>query len=226
MSQAKQRTKDLLAEAAYWKEWLTAPSHEHVRTQRLKDQRRFPKYLLDAIQARPGQTIRAIDVGSGPVSTLGTMAPDFIIDLICVDVLAESFNIFLREVGIHYLPHIVEAKGEELVERFGVAAFDVVHSANALDHFEDPALAFDRMCSVCRPGGVVVVIAVENDGEKSQYHGLHKWNLRADEKGLWLWTPNSTRNLLDLAKGFRFDWQYVPGTAGARVIRAKFVRRT
>jgi hypothetical protein len=77
------------------------------------------------------------------------------------------------------------------------------------------------MYKVCKVGGVVVILSVENEGEREKYHGLHQWNLRADDSGLWLSDRKSKENLLDLVPGAAYTWSYQDhGPTAYKVFRA------
>jgi ubiquinone/menaquinone biosynthesis C-methylase UbiE len=200
----------LQSEVDFWRRWLTDDKFVEGRKARIAGTAVFAQYYLDLISAPPGRLVKVLDVGSGPVSTLGARARQNPVELVCADALADSYNDLLLQTGHDELPKIEKVKGEDLVTAFGESSFDIVHCANALDHFEDPALSFKNMYDVCRPGGAVVLISVENEGERENYQGLHQWNLRADDSGLFLGSRASTVNLLTSTLGGAYEWHYLP----------------
>lgn len=213
-------SSNLGAEVRFWRSWFADPKFQDGRAARIAGTKSFPQFYVDLAGAPPGAPIRVLDVGSGPVSTLGSPARNNPVELVCTDALADQYNLLLQEFEHADLPRIRNVKGEDLVSEFGEAAFNVVHCANALDHFEDPARSFTSMYRVCKPGGAVVVISVENEGERERYQGLHQWNLAANDDGLHLSSRTGSTNLLTLIPGHgSYAWQYVPSPPDYRVFR-------
>lgn len=204
----------LADEVGFWRRWFTEDPFKTAREQRLEFFTiPYPDRFTSQLGAKPGETLRFLDVGSGPVSTLRGSAETHPVDLVCVDALADLYNDLLEEFGYGDLPRIVQCKGEDLVEHFGEDNFHLVNIANALDHCEDPTETFRQMYRVCRPGGRIAVTSIENEGEREAYSGLHQWNLRASDDGFFLWNPGMTTNLLDELPGsYEYEWQYQPGT--------------
>ena len=215
------------SELAFWRRWLTEPLFDKLRSARLAEMNDFPRYYIDQTERAPGERVRVLDVGSGPISTLGDAADGYDVELVCVDALGVQYNALLDEYGFTNLPRIIPLKGEDVESRFGPASFDIVHTANALDHFEDPFLAFEKMYAVCRTGGALIVISVENEGEHQKYLGLHQWNLRADDDGIWLGSRTSTRNLRDVTNSNDiYSWSIIHETAEFRVFCAIVKKRS
>ncbi|MFK7929826.1 MAG: class I SAM-dependent methyltransferase [Myxococcota bacterium] len=55
-----------------------------------------------------------------------------------------------------------ELHGEELVERFGKDAFDLVTCQTVLMHTEDASAVLEQMCAVVKPGGLLLVAEPDN----------------------------------------------------------------
>jgi hypothetical protein len=158
------------------------------------------------------EIIRVLDVGSGPFSTLGRPAARSRVELTCVDALGAEYNKLFDRYGFDKYPRIQTVRGEMLSQVFGHNTFHMVNCANALDHFCDPRASFIEMLSVCRVGGIVTLVSVENEGRRQDYHGLHQWNLQADDDGVWLSGPQakSRINLVrDAPVRVAYSWQYV-----------------
>jgi SAM-dependent methyltransferase len=210
------------SELRHWESWLGDPAFENLRRQRLEFSKAISADLVRLARVPPGATIRVIDVGSGPISTVGRTSPTNPVELTCTDALADQYNRLLDRFGFASLPRIAPVKGETLADVFGENRFNIVHCSNALDHFENPALSLQHMYRICKPGGVVVILSIEDEGEREKYSGLHQWNLHADDHGFWLWNRTSRRNLLaELPRAAEFEWRYVDhGAVGFRVFRA------
>jgi len=126
---------------------------------------------------------RILDVGSGPLSTLGyPLAPDGrTIDLVATDVLATHYRELLKEFELMPASVPIAVGVEDLSSRFGEGEFDLVHMRNALDHCADPLLGIWQMIHVVRPGGYVLLQHYPNEADHANYTGLHCWNI--DEQG-------------------------------------------
>ncbi len=213
---------DVDEEAAFWRSWFKEERFADARDERRAFLRsEFPIGFGRAVGAAPGELLRALDVGSGPISTLRTRAMENPVELVCTDALADVYNALLDEHGYDELPRVLKLKGEALSTQLKESSFHYVHIANALDHCEDPSRTLAEMYRVCRPAGLIEVVSVQNEGERQQYHGLHQWNLEADDAGLWLWRPSARQNLLEALGGHAHSWRYLDYLAegGARVFQ-------
>ena len=161
-------------------------------------------------------------MASGPFSTLGAAAQGSRTEIVLTDALGDIFNRLLDQYGLTAFPRIRRVKGEELSRELGRGVFHMVNCANALDHFENPALALGEMILVCKAGGLVRIISIENEGEREEYEGLHQWNLQAADDGIWLWNQGLRANLLTPYRAtLAFEWKYVDhGQTGFRIFEA------
>jgi len=177
--------------------------------------------VLDPAPAED-ETLRLLDVGSGPFSTLGQIKPGDRVEIVRTDALGDVYNRLLDKHGLAGFPHVQATKGEDLSHEFGREAFHFVNCANALDHFEEPARSFLEMLRVCKPGGIVRIISIEDEGEREAYAGLHQWNLQASDDGLWLWNRETRTNLISLCHpAVAYDWRYVDhGQTGFNIFEA------
>lgn len=128
----------------------------------------------------PGAIVRILDVGAGPLTSIGTQWPGHELEVVPLDPLADSYNRLLEEVGIAAPVPTIYGTGEDLVERFGVDRFDFVVSTNALDHCAEPARVVQQMFEVARPGGVVFLNHFIDVADHEDHTGLHQWNLRPE----------------------------------------------
>jgi SAM-dependent methyltransferase len=117
-----------------------------------------------------------LDVGCGPLSTVGIVHQDSRVVLTGADPLSEQYMAMLDRIGIQANCRLVGCNGEELVARFGESSFDLVTCVNAMDHSEYPVEVFRQMVAVCRSGGHVYLWHAENEGFHERYLGMHQWN--------------------------------------------------
>lgn len=172
-------------ELDFWRRWLTEDQFKADRDSRFNHNGLgIPEDLLTEIKSGD---LHLLDVGSGPFSTLGRNHPRFNVELILADPLGDAYNSLIAELELANHSKIINVSAEELTTKFAHNSFDIVHSANALDHAYDPLLCIQNMLKICKPGGWVYIISVEDEGERQNYTGLHQWNfaLVGDKVRLW-----------------------------------------
>ena len=125
---------------------------------------------------------RILDVGSGVASILNGLLPD--VPLIAVDVLgAEYQEIFDYDQYRIYPPIAIAAEDISFENEF-----DIVHMSNALDHTQEPVIAYKKLYEAVKPGGFLIIQGFENEGQFEKYAGMHQWDLYVDEKSLYMKT--------------------------------------
>jgi SAM-dependent methyltransferase len=172
------RAGGIRAELAFWERWLQTgglqwPDEYRMR---LDPGRPFPTALEPFLAHLPPGPARILDVGAGPLTSLGAAHPTRQILLTATDVLAPKYDALLARYGVTPPVRTVFAEAERLVERFGPDSFDLVHAQNSIDHARDPVAAILQMLAVARPGCFVVLGHEENEAENEGYAGLHQWN--------------------------------------------------
>ena len=202
MGIAERRSEHLREELDFWRRWLTEESFRAAREPRLQPERPLAHWIRDLVDAPEGAVVRILDVGSGPLTTLGQIWPGRRIDLTLTDPLAEEYNAVLAECGLGGVPRLLKATGEEIDGVFPEAHFDFVHSANALDHAYDPLRCLQNMLRVSKPGAWIGVISVEDEGERQRYAGLHQWNFSVQGDRLRLWNRENDFFVDERLRGF------------------------
>jgi len=184
-------------EIEFWSAWLAgAPGTElwaSDREARLDPATEIRDPLVrEELERRPEEHIAILDVGAGPLTSLGYRYPGKTLSIVPVDPLAEEYERLLRGAGLDPPIPTVRVAGEDLLERFGSRRFDIAYACNALDHSADPLKIISDMVAVVRAGGVVLLRHKRNEGEQARYGGLHQWNFDVDGASLVLWN-NATR---------------------------------
>jgi SAM-dependent methyltransferase len=185
----------LQEELAHWRRWLEAGSAAFVG--------QFDDYLWRTSpsspllvhhtkhlerHARPGTTVRILDVGAGPLTAVGKVWERRKVEITAVDVLAKEYDALLAEAGLQPLVRTIRAEAERLTDTFARDRFDLVYCQNALDHSHSPIQAIGEMLSVVKPGHAVVLLHVVNEAENQAYGGLHQWNLCVDGGEFIVWS--------------------------------------
>jgi SAM-dependent methyltransferase len=180
-------------ELKFWRDIIRGWDKKFMNTNR-EELRDFIKELLCLPR---GGFARLLDVGSGPVTKLGTHWDDRTLELTLIDPLANEYNQMLDDAGLHTYPRPIKAFGEELVARFGPNAFDLVFSQNALDHSMDPARCIQEMIGVTKPSGIIAFNVTANEGKRNGYVGLHQWDFTFCDGKVYLSDVFGIKRILD-----------------------------
>ena len=129
------------------------------------------------IGAQPGNhPIRVLDVGAGPLTSLGKKWAGRTIQIFPVDPLAREYSALLSRLGLQAPVPSQPGQGEKLLDLFEKNSFDFVLASNSLDHSCDPMLVIRQMISVLKPQCYVYLGHFVNEGIAAGYTGLHQWN--------------------------------------------------
>lgn len=169
------------------------------------DRHKLAQDLLSETKARqqaaileryaPLKGARVLEVGSGVGTNLVVWGKEFGADVTGVEPDATgfeaSFKLAQALMEANGLPaeRIVNAVGEKLP--FPDASFDIVFSANVLEHTEQPYVVLDEALRVLRPGGTLQFVFPNHwsyyDGHYGVFHppllwrGFFPWYVR------WIW---------------------------------------
>jgi len=170
---------DYPEESQYWKYLLThletcPPELKADFLNRMNPNRPLQEPFTNLIRPLP-EPWRILDVGCGPLSTVGLWVENKKIELIGADPLADEYTNSLKEAGIAPNCQLVKTDCLDLVQRFS-QGFSITTSNNALDHAPEPLQIIRQMAMVTAPNGYVRLRHVENEGIRERYHGLHQWN--------------------------------------------------
>ena len=147
---------------------------------------------------------KVLDCGSGVVSILhGTVKAGY---LHSCDLLAYEYEKIFDYKANGIIPPF-PAGCEELIFD---GTFDVVHISNALDHTQDPQVAYNAMYRAVRPGGFLIVQGFVNEGTHEEWTGFHQFNIdisgentanealqisNKEESVLWIENPYFARKI-------------------------------
>jgi SAM-dependent methyltransferase len=176
-------------ELVFWDRYLSTRGHKWPDefAQRVDPQARLAEEEIVSRITRRQQTVRILDVGSGPMTILGKQLPDRLVEITAVDPLATDYNKLLDRNGIVPPVRTQWCEGECLAKKFKPNSFDFAYSRNALDHAHDPLDVISQMVSVVRGGGWVILRHRPNEAEAAKYKGLHQWNFELrDERYFWI----------------------------------------
>jgi len=192
------RGRALREEVDYWHQWLATKggkwgddyNHRFDPSAEVAD-----PALREVVAKLPGDRAAILDVGSGPVSTVGYRFPGKTITLVPVDPLADEYDRLLAKTDVRPPVRATREVGEHLLKRFGLGRFDIAYARNAIDHAVDPLLIVENMIAVVRQGGYVVLRHVRNEGVRQDYVQLHQWNFDRRENHFIAWRPSEEINV-------------------------------
>jgi SAM-dependent methyltransferase len=188
----------LLSELVFWDRWLAQRGGDASIAEMLSEDRPAPEGLWRFIERAPSDPVRILEVGAGPIGSIGDRHPRRRLEVTPTDVLADQYNRILRRRGIKPTIPTRYADAERLSTQFGAESFDLVYAANCIDHTDDALRAIEEMVRVVRPGGYVVMDHFQDEGAHQEYAGLHKWNLRASEGKLMLWNRDRQHDVSEI----------------------------
>lgn len=167
----------------FWRGWFETKGAEWRNDYRMRLDPNQPLNVELALHAAKLEkpVIDVLDVGAGPVSTVGKVLPDKAVRLTPIDLLAANYDRLIAEFKVPVPIATIAGDGERLVEQFGPASFDIVFAQNAVDHMEHPLVAIDGMIECCRPGGLVFLRHQENEGKANSYSRLNHWDFFLDD---------------------------------------------
>jgi SAM-dependent methyltransferase len=186
--------RGLPSELGFWKRYIETRGLDFPEEFSQRVARDAPvddSVLLEAIDliGRPDE-VRIVDVGAGPLTSVGRRDPRDParrIEVVAVDPLADAYNELLRDAGVAP-PVLTQAcRGEDIAARFADAQFDIAYARNSLDHAVDPLAAIGAMLSAVRVGGAVVLHHYRREGETNGYEQLHQWNFDVSDGRLLLY---------------------------------------
>ena len=129
--------------------------------------------VADFIKSVPYNQVA--DVGSGVVSILNGLIP-----VTAIDPLGELYQLVF-DYKAHKLAHPLPFPAEEMP---AVNHFDIVHCSNAIDHTQQPILAYESMMNAVKPKGYLILQGFENEGTHENWQGFHQHDIYVDAKTL------------------------------------------
>lgn len=145
----------------------------------------FPDFLRPVFrhagETFGGEVLHVVEIGSGPLSTLGWAVEQGLCTVTAVDPLADAYNRLLDETGVDVPIRPVKGDGERLLELLEPDSCHIAFVANALDHVEDPLRTFRNLATVVKPGGFICMTHFVDEGSHEGWEQLHQWNLRPED---------------------------------------------
>lgn len=150
------------------------------------------------------QIIKFLDVGSGPFSRCGYISNKYNLLVEAVDPLAEIYNILKQKNDLENGINIKTGFVELLDKIYEPESYDIVHMSNSLDHSFDAVFGIYQLLNLCKIGGKVILRHAENEAERSEYGGLHQWNLSVhnEERSFVIWRQDERYDIRKMFDGY------------------------
>jgi len=180
-------------ELEFWQQWLQTQGREWPEDFQSRldptvkiNERRIAEY----IKGTDGQDVSILDVGAGPLSSLGKVFPGKSITITATDPLADEYNRVMSELGIVPPVRTISCEGERLLDLFEPESFDIAYARNALDHSHDPLRVIRNMVSLIKSTGLVFLRHFSNEAVQQGNVGLHQWNFDVRDGALVVWNES------------------------------------
>ncbi len=168
----------LPTEVGHWDIWLSTRGMSDPAdfARRIAHDQPLQEHLKKLLPQSDVRAYRILDIGAGPLTTVGKVCDGRKLDLVCIDPLASVYDVLLEKNGITPPVRTKFGEAEQVGQMFEESSFDLVHAANSLDHAHDPVAAIKAAARLVRPGGHVFLEHILNEGDREHYGGLHQWN--------------------------------------------------
>jgi SAM-dependent methyltransferase len=175
-------------EIDFWRDVFHNPANPHYRhpVALANPTRPLQDYLIQLLDGHVGETVRILDIGSGPVTQLGYVWANHTLHITPIDPLADEYNRLLESVACTPPFPTQLCHAEAIAQRFEPESFDLIFSHNALDHAYDPMEALRQARTLLKPGGFIFLRHNRNEGKRI-YDGLHQWNFDIQDGKFVLW---------------------------------------
>jgi len=188
------------SEIEFWRQYLKTRGLSWPDEYAMRLDPRAPlneQQIASRLELFADETIRILDVGAGPLTVLGKVAPGKRLEIHPTDALAESYAQLLSELHLNPPVPTIRCDGEDLHRKFPPAYFHFAYARNALDHCYDPVQVIRNMVSVTRVQGWIILRHRPNEAVTAGYAGLHQWNFERSGDDTRVWTAQTSVSLRD-----------------------------
>lgn len=182
-------------EIKFWKQWVETKGDrwQEEFTTRMSGENMLSDLFVKLLP--PTGKVYILDVGSGPITSIGVMLEGREIHLRACDPLAEAYFRIFKLAKLIPPVQTEFAAGEALSASFKPNLFDIVNCRNALDHSSAPFQGIREMLKVCKVGGYVVLDHHINEAEREKYSGFHQHNFDEQDGDFVIWNKDARINV-------------------------------
>jgi len=164
-------------EIVFWDKELSGQGGWADEVRRRQSDMPLHEDLAVLIDAPLGARVKILDVGAGPLTSVGTIWSGRTVFVTAIDPEAAEYDRLLAKYGI--IPPCRTAFGDaENLSRFvQSSAFDLVHARNCIDHSRDVLMAVSEMVQAVKPGRYVYLNHHVREGRNERYSMNHQWDM-------------------------------------------------
>jgi SAM-dependent methyltransferase len=185
-------------ELEFWDRWFATKGLDWPDDYRarLGSETSLQPELVALLQPIPDRELRLLDIGAGPLTTLGKRMEGRQLSIVATDALGDQYAKLFERYGVP-APAVrtIACAGEELADRFPPKHFHLVYAQNSLDHSIDPMRIIRGAVRLARSDGYVVLVHYLREAERETYNGLHQWNFELRDGKALLWRPGTRYEL-------------------------------
>jgi SAM-dependent methyltransferase len=163
------------------------------------------------------ETVSILDVGAGPITTIGRVSKYSQLRVRATDPLAHLYSLLLSAGNIVPAIETEFAPAEALSYFQSLHSFDIVHSRNSLDHSLNPLLGILQMLNVLRPNGAIYLRHHSNEAQKEEYSDFHQYNFEVRDGRFLIWNLEHVIDISAWLSGLA-EVETWPGGLGAEVV--------
>lgn len=189
--------RGISSETEHWKDYLLNKVEDFRLDPYLPLSKEITVFLTKVSNKKE---VRILDVGAGPLTTLGKVYPGHSVSLVAVDPLAETYDTILSQANLTAPVRTIYGEAEKLNGQFDSNTFDIVYCANALDHCYNPFKAIEQMLIITKPAGTIILKHFLNEAENENYTGFHQWNLWLLGDKFIIWNREEFYNVNEIFK--------------------------
>lgn len=202
-------------EVAFWNSWVQSRglSWPEDFANRMRADLPISPELGACIDFLDTPALRLLDVGAGPMTSLGKTWHNKRLEICAVDPLAPYYDAMLERAGVTPPVRTTQAFAEHLSAYFPSHYFDVTHARNALDHSYNPLRALMEMLEVTRRGGIVFTDHSRNEAVREGWSGFHQWNFDSRNGDFVIWNREAIHSVNEIFSGVaEVQTVCIPGT--------------
>jgi SAM-dependent methyltransferase len=172
------RKSGLRSELGFWEKWIRTRGSQWPEDfrRRLDPDAEAAGYHCAVLERIGSETIHVLDVGAGPLTTVGKRYLKKTLRITACDPLADEYRRILDQHDMKPPVATEKCEGERLSEKYPSDSFDWVNAQNCVDHSSDPIKVIREMIKVAKPGGFISLCHEVNEAKLEAYRGLHQWN--------------------------------------------------
>lgn len=178
-------------ESTFWNDWVSCYCYDEKTWDDLNSlNRELIRDIRINIFAGPADSLKILDVGSGPLTAVGSKWHGREILTVAVDPLADTFNEQFNRMNVKPPVSPISCAAEELSTIFEENEFDFIWATDSLDRGYNPLLALREMIYVVKPGSIIQLRHKKNSRQTYGGEGIYNWNFDIQNDEFVIWRGN------------------------------------